>query len=449
MRILILGTGYVGLVSGACFAEMGHNVICLDIDESKIQKLQSGKIHIYEPNLEEIVNRNVKANRLEFTTDYTYGVQNSLICFLAVPTPSEEDGSADLSFLCKAARQVASNMNGYKIIANKSTVPVGSGFLVKRIIRDVLDERGVSYDFDVVSNPEFLKEGDAVNDFMKPDRIVIGTEGDSKVCEIMEELYAPFNLNSDRLLKMDLLSAEMAKYAANAMLATRISFMNEMAGFCECVGADITMVRKAIGSDKRIGSSFLYAGVGYGGSCFPKDIKALCATAKKYNYDCCLINSVEMVNERQKKVIAEKIFYHFDNQVSGKIFAIWGLSFKPGTDDMREAPSLVVIKMLLQEGAYVRLYDPVAMIKAKELIKKSPQVCWCKDEFEAANGVDAIVLMTEWKQFRFVNFDAVKPKQRLLFDGRNQYDPEEMKRKGYIYYSVGRPSCDKFDFSFL
>lgn len=439
MKILVVGTGYVGLVTGACFAEMGHHVICLDIDKEKISQLLENKIPIYEPGLEEIVKRNREAGRLEFTTDYAYGVTHSQVCFIAVSTPSGEDGSADLSYVIQAAEQIAEQMNGYKIIVNKSTVPVGSARRVAKTVLGILEKRGVSYEFDVVSNPEFLKEGDAIHDFMKPDRIVIGTDN-VRVGALMEELYAPFNLNHDRMIIMDPQSAEMTKYAANAMLASRISFMNEIAGLCERVGADITQVRKGIGADQRIGYAFLYAGVGYGGSCFPKDVKALRATARQYAFPTPLIDAVEEVNRRQKELLGEKIIAYFGEDLAGKQIAIWGLSFKPGTDDMREAPSLVLIRQLLEKGAYVRLYDPVALPKAKKILKKSPQITWCKSEFEAALGADAIALLTEWKQFRFVDFDKVKPNQRLFFDGRNQYSHEEMKAKGYIYFNIGGPS---------
>jgi UDPglucose 6-dehydrogenase len=441
MKILVVGTGYVGLVTGACFAEMGHNVICLDIDREKIQKLKEGVIPIYEPGLEEMVRRNMQAGRLDFTTDYAYGVKNALFCFIAVSTPPRSDGTADLSFIKQAARQIAEEIDGYKIIVNKSTVPVGTAQTVSEIIGSTLKEKGLTFEFDVVSNPEFLKEGDAINDFMKPDRIVIGT-GNPRVAALMEELYAPFNLNHDRILIMDTPSSEMTKYAANAMLATRISFMNEIACLCERVGADITSVRKGIGSDHRIGYAFLYAGVGYGGSCFPKDIQALKATAREWDCPTPLLDAVENVNSRQKKVLGEKIaaYYADKGGLEGKTIAVWGLSFKPGTDDMREAPSLVLIRDLLKAGAFVRLYDPVAMPKAKSLLKKSPQITWCRSEFEAAYGVDAIALVTEWKQFRFIDFNQILPhlKGNAFFDGRNQYHPKEMADKGFDYISIGQ-----------
>lgn len=441
MKILVVGTGYVGLVTGACFAEMGHQVVCLDIDHEKIQKLKEGVVPIYEPGLEEMVKRNTQAGRLEFTTDYAYGVSTALFCFIAVSTPATENGSADITYVKQAAAQIAEHINGYKIIVNKSTVPVGSAEAVRTIIGSVLKEKCRFIEYDVVSNPEFLKEGDAINDFMKPDRIVIGTDN-PRVAALMEELYAPFNLNHDRILVMDTVSAEMTKYAANAMLASRISFMNEMAGLCEKVGADISLVRKGIGSDQRIGYAFLYAGVGYGGSCFPKDVQALKATARDLDYPTPLLDAVEAVNMRQKQLLGEKIEAYFSDKggLENKIIAVWGLSFKPGTDDMREAPALVLIRHLLERGAFLRLYDPVAMPKAKSLLKKSPQLVWCRSEFEAADGVDAIALLTEWKQFRFVDFSQIIPKLkgRAFFDGRNQYHPKEMAGLGFDYFSIGQ-----------
>lgn len=437
MKILVVGTGYVGLVTGACFAEMGHHVICLDIDEQKIDQLKKGVIPIYEPGLEEIVKRCVKARRLEFTTDYAYAVSSSLICFLAVPTPQGENGSADLSYVVSAASLVAHHMSSYKVVVNKSTVPVGSAALVSEAIEKELKDSSV--EFDVVSNPEFLKEGDAIADFMKPDRIVIGTDN-PRVAALMQELYSPFNLSHERILVMDPASAEMTKYAANAMLASRISFMNELAGLCEITGADVTKVRKGIGSDSRIGYSFLYAGVGYGGSCFPKDVKALQALAKSLNYEASLIGAIEDVNERQKEVMGAKISSYFGNDLSKKQIAIWGLSFKPGTDDMREAPSLVLIRYLLERGAIVSLYDPIAMDRAKTLLPKSPQIKWCLDEYECATSSDAICLMTDWKQFRFVDFDRIfhQMEGHAFFDGRNQYTPSEMAARGFDYVGIGQ-----------
>lgn len=439
MKILVVGAGYVGLVTSACFAEMGHHVVCLDIDRAKIENLQQGVVPIFEPGLEELIKRNLHAERLAFTTNYAEAIESALICFIAVSTPSAEDGSADLTYVKEAAAQIGMQMSDYKIIVNKSTVPVGTAQEVTRILTQILEKRNAAYGFDVVSNPEFLKEGDAINDFMKPDRIVIGTDS-QEVAALMQELYAPFNLNHERIIIMDPVSAEMTKYAANSMLAARISFMNEIAGLCEIVGADVSKVRKGIGSDKRIGYAFLYAGAGYGGSCFPKDIKALRATARKKNYKTPILDAIEEVNAYQKGVIGNKILNYFPS-LEGKVIAIWGLSFKPGTDDMREAPSLVLIRFLLENGAFVRLFDPIAMPKAKKLLKRSPQISWCKDEFEAALGADAIALMTEWKQFRFVDFEKIvsKMKGRAFFDGRNQYHPFEMGSKGFDYFSIGQP----------
>lgn len=439
MRILVLGTGYVGLVTGACFAEMGHDVTCLDIDLEKIRLLQEGVIPIFEPGIEEIVRRNCRAGRLHFTTDYKEAVSQALFCFIAVATPEGEDGAADLTYVKRAAKQIAEHMNDYKVIVNKSTVPVGSSAEVRAQIEATLEERGLSIEFDVVSNPEFLKEGDAVNDFMKPDRIVIGAEN-PKVVELMRELYSPFNLNRDRILVMDPASSEMTKYAANAMLAARISFMNELAGLCEEVGADITQVRKGIGSDARIGYPFLYAGAGFGGSCFPKDVKALRALAKERGYQMALIDAIEEVNFKQKYLLVHKIMHYFLEEIEGKKIAIWGLSFKPGTDDMREAPSLVLIRELLARGAHLALYDPVAMKRAKSLLPKTPQITWCASEYEAVQSADAVVLVTDWKQFRFIDLNEVRRlmKGSVFFDGRNQYNPSEMAKKGFDYISIGR-----------
>lgn len=441
MQILVVGTGYVGLVTGVCFAEMGHRVICLDIDQSKIEMLKEGISPIYEPGLDEMLKRNLQAERLEFTTDYDYSVKKALICFLALPTPQGEDGNSDLSYIKKALTTIACSMEGYKIIVNKSTVPVGSGKMVKEFLTHALGERALEASFDVVSNPEFLKEGDAINDFMKPDRIVVGVE--SELAEsYMRKLYAPFTISSDRLLVMDIPSAEMTKYASNAMLASRISFMNELSGLCEKSNADIGMVRRGMGSDRRIGSAFLYAGVGYGGSCFPKDIAALRATSRKYGHETPLLDAIEKVNERQKGVMGGKIREYFQSKggVSGKVIGIWGLSFKPGTDDIREAPALLLIHELLKGGAYLRLFDPVAIANAKKVLKKNPQIEWCSDEFGAAKGSDAIVLMTEWKQFRTLDFSHIiqEMQGKAFFDGRNQYLPEQMEAFGFDYFCIGR-----------
>lgn len=444
MRILVIGSGYVGLVTGACFAEMGHHVICLDIDHHKIEALKQGCIPIFEPGLEEIIRRNIKAQRLHFTTSFAEAVSKSLVCFITVSTPTGENGSADLSFVKAAVESIAEQMSDYLIIVNKSTVPVGTAKFVKSILQEALAKRGADIEFDVVSNPEFLKEGDAINDFMKPDRIVLGVDS-VEVGAIMKELYEPFNLNHERIIFMDVASAEMTKYAANAMLATRISFMNELAGLCELTGADIAKVRKGIGSDSRIGYSFLYAGAGFGGSCFPKDIKALQATAAQRNYRLSILEAVQEVNENQKKVLGSKISAYFSSKggLSNKTIAIWGLSFKPGTDDMREAPSLILIEHLLNEGAHLKLFDPVAMEKAEALplLKQwKHRISWCCDEKEAAANANAIVLITEWKQFRFVDFDPILKVMNgnAFFDGRNQYHPLEMSSKGFDYISIGQ-----------
>lgn len=441
MDLLVIGTGYVGLVSGTCFAEMGHSVTCLDIDAAKIEKLQQGEIPIYEPGLKEMVCRNSLAGRLHFTTDYASAVASSKVCFITVDTPVAEDGSADLRAVKKVAHSIAEHMDGYRIIVNKSTAPVGTVKGIAAVIQEVLDERGVDFCFDVISNPEFLKEGNAVHDFMKPDRVVIGSDN-PKVTEVMRELYAPFMLNHDRLITMDSASAELTKYAANTMLAARISLMNELAGLCERTGADINKVRKGIGSDTRIGCSFLYAGPGFGGSCFPKDVRALCTQGAALNYSMPISEAIETVNIRQKQVLGQKITSYFAERggLAGKTIGILGLSFKPDTDDMREAPSLVLIEQLLASGASLRLFDPIAMENAKKLLANSSNITWAADESDAATGADALVLVTEWKQFRFLDFTKLLQLMsgNAFFDGRNQYSGKELASKGFDYVGIGQ-----------
>lgn len=443
MDIAIIGAGYVGLVTAACFAEMGHHVICLDINKKKIQNLQKGIIPIYEPGLKELIERNVEDCRLSFTTDYQLATAISQVCFIAVATPSKADGSCDLSYVFSAASSIAQHMKHQLLIVNKSTVPVGTASLVKQHIAQILKEKNKLTGFDVVSNPEFLKEGNAINDCMKPDRIIIGVDNlDS--AKIMREIYSAFTINHDRILIMAPSSAELAKYAANAMLALRISFMNELSGLCEKTGASINDIRIAIGADQRIGYHFLYAGMGYGGSCFPKDIRALCATAETYDLDLSLMRATENVNIQQKKVLADKICRYFNrfNGVFNKTIAIWGLSFKPHTDDIRESPALSLIEILLSQGAHLRLFDPVAMPTMRKRLGDCHQVTFCKDEYETAQGADAIVLATEWRQFRYIDFTKIIPFLRHLafFDGRNQYQPKEMEKLGFAYFGIGIPT---------
>jgi UDPglucose 6-dehydrogenase len=443
MQILIIGTGYVGLVTGACFAEMGHTVMCLDINSSKIAGLQQGIIPIFEPGLDELVKRNMAQKRLLFTTDYEKGVSFAHVCFIAVPTPSNEDGSCDTGYVESAARSIAKVMSEPKIIVNKSTVPVGTAALVAKCVTEELKARDRKISFDVVSNPEFLKEGAACMDCLKPDRIVIGADNPVAL-EVMKEIYSAFNVCRDRIITTDILSAEMTKYAANAMLATRISFMNEIAAICKQVGANVNEVRKGIGSDTRIGYSFLYPGVGYGGSCFPKDVRALISKAKDVGVNPLILEAVDNVNNQQKQILGQKMIQYFAKRggVHNKIIAVWGLSFKPDTDDMREAPALEFIKQLLEQGACLRLFDPVAIPKAKELLEH-PNITWCEDHLDAANGAHAIALMTEWKQFRLVDFKPIKDRMKGLafFDGRNQYKPIDMKNRGFDYVSIGVPDA--------
>jgi UDPglucose 6-dehydrogenase len=440
MHLLMIGTGYVGLVTGACFAEMGHHVTCLDIDKEKINNLLAGIIPIFEPGLEELVKRNVQAGRLFFSDDYAKSVSSVQVCFITVPTPSQEDGSCDLKYILETAAQIGSFMQNDTLVVNKSTVPVGTANLVRNVIAESLEKRNVKYNFDVISNPEFLKEGSAVSDCMKPDRIVLGVDN-PKAAAIMKEIYSAFTLNHDRIITMDVISAEMTKYAANAMLALRISFMNELAGLCEKVNANINSVRVGIGSDSRIGYYFLYAGIGYGGSCFPKDIRALIATAKQCDYQTPILEAVEQINNHQKRLLGEKISSYFQKKggLKDKTIAIWGLSFKPETDDIREAPSLTLIEQLASKGATLRLYDPISMPNAKRALKHIPKITWCKDEYDAAFDAHAIALVTEWKQFRFVNFEEIikNMKGKGFFDGRNQYKYQEMMAKGFDYLGIG------------
>jgi len=435
MNIAIVGTGYVGLVSGTCFAEMGAHVTCVDVDEQKIQKLKDGIMPIYEPGLEELVKRNVEYGRLQFTTDLTEVLDDVEVVFSAVGTPPDEDGSADLKYVLAVARQFGQNINKYTILVTKSTVPVGTAKKVKAAIQAELDKRGVDVPFDVASNPEFLKEGAAIKDFMSPDRVVVGTESE-KAKEVMTRLYKPFLINNFRVIFMDIPSAEMTKYAANAMLATRISFMNDIANLCERVGANVDSVRKGIGTDTRIGSKFLYAGCGYGGSCFPKDVKALVHTGMDNDYHMEVIEAVERVNEKQKSIVYDKIVKAVGD-VRGKTIAIIGLAFKPETDDMREAPALVVIDKLLHDGATVRVFDPVAMDECKRRIGDT--VTYCKNMYDAADGADAFALLTEWRQFRMPSWNVIKKVMtgNVVIDGRNIYDRQELEENGFVYTRIG------------
>jgi UDPglucose 6-dehydrogenase len=439
MKLTVIGTGYVGLVTGTCFAEMGNDVICVDNNHEKIDMLNAGKVPIWEPGLEDMIQRNVEGKRLQFTVDIKKAVEKSQICFIAVGTPPDEDGSADLRHVLSVAKDIANYMNDYKIVVNKSTVPVGTADRVGKQMNSVLSERGVKYPFDVVSNPEFLKEGAAIEDSMKPDRIIVGTENEN-VAKTMRELYAPFARSHDKLITMSIRSAEMTKYAANAMLASRISFMNEISKLCEKLGADVGEVRQGIGSDSRIGHKFIYPGIGYGGSCFPKDVKALIRMAKASQVEPKILTAIEDVNERQKSILVDKIKAHYGNDLSGKTFAVWGLAFKPQTDDMREAPSIVIINKLIEAGAKIKAYDPVAMKQAKKVFENIEAIEYCKGNYEALENADAILLVTEWFQFRYPDFNKMKAllKEPVLFDGRNQYNPTEMNELGFTYYSIGR-----------
>lgn len=439
MRATIFGTGYVGLVTGACLAETGNRVVCVDIDPEKIGRLQHGEIPIHEPGLEELVQRGIAADRLQFTTDVVAGVDHGLFQFIAVGTPPGEDGSADMQHVITVARSIGEHLNDYRIIVDKSTVPVGTADQITEEIRNVLSSRGVNYEFDVVSNPEFLKEGAAIEDFMKPDRIIVGTQN-PRVGELLRALYEPFNRSHDRMLMMDVRSAELTKYAANAMLATKISFMNELANIAERVGADIEQVRLGIGSDPRIGYEFIYPGIGYGGSCFPKDVKALQKSAESLGYEAELLSAVEGVNNRQKDVLFQKIHSYFDGHLKNKTIALWGLAFKPNTDDIREASSRVLMERLWEHGANVRAYDPVASGEVARLYGDKPDLALCDSAGEALQGADVLAIATEWREFRSPDFENIAQNlsERAIFDGRNLYDLEILKQYGIRYYGIGR-----------
>ena len=436
MKIAVVGTGYVGLVTGTCFAEVGIDVTCIDIDQKKIDGLKEGIMPIYEPGLETMVKKNYEKGRLHFSTNLAESIQDCETAFIAVGTPPGEDGSADLKYVLAVAKSIGENMKNYMVVVTKSTVPVGTAQKVKKEVAAALKKRGVDIPFDVASNPEFLKEGAAIADFLKPDRIVVGVESE-KAEEIMKKLYKPFLLNGHPTIFMDVPSAEMTKYAANSMLATKISFMNDIPNLCEIMGADVNMVRKGIGSDNRIGNKFIYPGVGYGGSCFPKDVKALIKTAEDNGYTMSVLKAVEEVNERQKSVMVTKVKSHFGSDLKGKTFAVWGLSFKPKTDDMREAPSIVIINALLEMGAKVKAYDPIAMEEAKHDLKDT--ITYAKDEYDTLIDADALLLVTEWPEFRIPNFDVVGRlmKSKVIFDGRNIYDKQEVKNLGFDYYGIG------------
>jgi UDPglucose 6-dehydrogenase len=437
MNITIVGTGYVGLVSGACFAEVGIQVCCVDLNHSKINGLKNGILPIYEPGLEEIVKRNIAANRLTFTTDLGESIQGSEVVFIAVGTPPGEDGSADLKYVLNVAEEIGTTISDYLVVVTKSTVPVTTGQKVKETIQNALNKRKSNLSFSVASNPEFLKEGAAVEDFLKPDRIVIGVE-DNRAESILRRLYKPFQLNGDRMIFMDIPSAEMTKYAANAMLATKISFMNDIANLCERVGANASMVRKGIGSDPRIGTKFIYPGVGYGGSCFPKDVKAIIRTAKNYGYELKVLQAVEEVNENQKQVIVDKVISQFGNDLKGMTFGLWGLSFKPNTDDVREAPALVIVNQLISLGAIIKAFDPVAMEEAKNHYLGN-KVEYSKDGYDACVDVDALLLITEWSEFRLPSWEVLSKlmKQKIVFDGRNLYDRKYLEELGFVYHGIG------------
>ena len=437
MKIAVVGTGYVGLVTGTCFAETGVNVICVDVDTEKVRQLKNGSFPIYEPGLEVMIRRNTEKSRLHFTTDIKEGIESAEAIFIAVGTPPGDDGSADLQNVKKVAAEIGRSISGYILVVTKSTVPVGTSEAVRNVIQKELDDRKIKVSFDMASNPEFLKEGSAVEDFLKPERIVIGTDTE-KAGEIMKKLYMPFLLNNHPIFFMDIASAEITKYAANAMLATRISFINEIANLCDILGADVNQVRKGMGSDSRIGSKFLYPGAGYGGSCFPKDVKALIKTANDHGYEMNVVKAVETANEFQKTVLFRKIKNHFNDDLKNKIFGIWGLSFKPQTDDIREASAIILIEMLLKDGAKVKVYDPAAMTETKKLFGN--RIIYASDQYETLCDADAMVLMTEWPEFRIPDFERITRmmKGKVIFDGRNIYDPKEIRKTGFAYYGIGR-----------
>ncbi|MEP5981379.1 MAG: UDP-glucose/GDP-mannose dehydrogenase family protein [Marinobacter alexandrii] len=439
MKITIFGTGYVGLVTGACLADVGHHVLCMDVDQGKIDKLKNGHIPIYEPGLESIVKHTVEAGRLAFTTDTKDAVAHGVLQFIAVGTPPDEDGSADLQYVTAVARAIGQYMDEYKVVVDKSTVPVGTGDRVKAAVRSELDKRGLELEFDVVSNPEFLKEGAAITDFMKPDRIIVGTDSE-RAKEVLHEVYYPFNRSHDRMIFMDIRSAELTKYAANSMLATKISFMNEIANLAERLGADIENVRRGIGSDPRIGYHFIYPGCGYGGSCFPKDVQALTRTARDCDYDSRLLNAVEAVNNAQKHVLFDKISHYFNGNLKGKVVGIWGLAFKPNTDDMREASSRALMQDLWNAGASVQAFDPEAMEETQRIFGDQPGLTLCGTKEQALKGADVLAICTEWKEFRSPDFAAIAAtiKEPVVFDGRNLYEPDMLERHGMIYYAIGR-----------
>ncbi|MBN2401329.1 MAG: UDP-glucose/GDP-mannose dehydrogenase family protein [Spirochaetes bacterium] len=438
MKIMIIGCGYVGLVTGTCFSEMGNDVLCVDIDEKKIKNLKKGLVPIYEPGLGEMIERNLSEGRLNFTTDINKGINESKFIFIAVGTPQDENGSADLQYVLNAARDIGKKIERYTVIVNKSTVPVSTYKKVREVINEEINKRGLQVDFDIVSNPEFLKEGSAIDDFMKPDRVIIGTDSE-KSTALMKDLYSPFFRKGDRIIFMDIPSSELTKYASNAMLASRITFMNELSLLCEKVGADIENVRKGIGSDVRIGNAFLFAGLGYGGSCFPKDVKALIQTSNDLNLEAKILLAVDTVNKEQRFRFIDKVVKYFDNYIKGKTFAVWGLSFKPQTDDMREAPSIDIINKLRDMGAHIQAHDPVAMGTAKAILG-SKNINYVSNSYDTLKNADALLLLTEWHQFRKPDFDKIKSllKNPVIFDGRNQYDPSVMKEKGFVYHCIGR-----------